>query len=241
MKILYFTTTGNSLFIAKQFKGAELVSIPQIIKHKEYDIEDDVVGIIFPVYVYTSPKLVNYFIDQVNIKAKYIFIIGTYGSSSGLFYQQIEKKLLKKNIKTNYVNKVLMVDNAVHVGFDMKKQKKKKALKLIDEEIKRIKQDIEKRMNQENSTHWILGYFWFGVLCGVWDIDTLIQKALDLQSANYVDERRLERFCNRMMDYISVLQKANGIKPENEKLINEYLEILERQKYERRKKDIFDW
>ncbi len=52
MKILYFTSTGNNLYIAKQI-GGELLSIPQLVKDNIYDIEDDCVGIVFPVFYAT--------------------------------------------------------------------------------------------------------------------------------------------------------------------------------------------
>ena len=40
MKTLYYTSTGNNLYIAKQL-GGELISIPQLMKKNEFDIEDD--------------------------------------------------------------------------------------------------------------------------------------------------------------------------------------------------------
>lgn len=40
MKILYFTATGNSMYIAKSL-GGELLSIPQLDKVGRYDFSDD--------------------------------------------------------------------------------------------------------------------------------------------------------------------------------------------------------
>lgn len=54
MKVLYFTSTGNNLYIAESL-GGELLSIPQLIKKEEYEIKDEVVGIIFPVYYGSVP------------------------------------------------------------------------------------------------------------------------------------------------------------------------------------------
>lgn len=45
MKILYFTSTGNNLYIAHQL-GGELLSIPQMVKDDIFDIEDESVGIV---------------------------------------------------------------------------------------------------------------------------------------------------------------------------------------------------
>ncbi len=52
MKIFYFTSTGNCLYIAKKFK-AELYSIPQVLKGTQFEFEDDKIGIIVPCYGFT--------------------------------------------------------------------------------------------------------------------------------------------------------------------------------------------
>ena len=61
MKILYFTGTGNCLSVAKRFE-AERLSIPKLIKNNVYEIEDDVVGIIYPVYAISIPDMVKKYI-----------------------------------------------------------------------------------------------------------------------------------------------------------------------------------
>jgi len=55
MKILYFTATGNCLYVAKKF-GGELLSIPQLNKNNVYEINDDIVGIIIPVFYWDIPR-----------------------------------------------------------------------------------------------------------------------------------------------------------------------------------------
>ena len=54
MKVLYFTGTGNSLYVAKRI-GGELLSIPKLMKEEQFIIEDDIVGIICPVYGFAVP------------------------------------------------------------------------------------------------------------------------------------------------------------------------------------------
>ncbi len=49
MKTLFFTATGNSLYVAKRI-GGELYSIPQLLKNNNYIIEDESVGFVFPCY-----------------------------------------------------------------------------------------------------------------------------------------------------------------------------------------------
>ena len=43
MKTLYYTSTGNNLYIAKQI-GGELLSIPQLMKNEVFDIEQEIVA-----------------------------------------------------------------------------------------------------------------------------------------------------------------------------------------------------
>ena len=78
MKILYFTGTGNCLSVAKHF-DADLLSIPQLVKDNIYEIEDDTVGIVYPVYAISIPDIVRKYLSQCKIKANYVFVIATYG------------------------------------------------------------------------------------------------------------------------------------------------------------------
>lgn len=79
MKILYYTSTGNNLYISKRL-GGDLLSIPQLMKNNEFYIEDDIVGIVFPVFFATSPITLREFVERVEIKADYIFLICSYGA-----------------------------------------------------------------------------------------------------------------------------------------------------------------
>ena len=58
MKILYFTSTGNNYYISQQL-GGELLSIPQLIKKGEYDIKDESVGIVFPVFYLNNARILR--------------------------------------------------------------------------------------------------------------------------------------------------------------------------------------
>lgn len=144
MKILYFTSTGNNLYISKKL-GGELFSIPQLMKNNDLDIEDDAVGIVFPVYFATSPKMLRNFLEKVNITCNYLFLICSYGSDGDQNAFRIMINTLKKRgLKVNYANSVLMVDNFLPV-FDMAKEKAIKDDSDIDRQIDYIKNDIESR------------------------------------------------------------------------------------------------
>lgn len=141
MKILYFTSTGNNLYIAQNL-GGELLSIPQLVNDNILDIEDDVVGIVFPVYYATSPKMLREYLKKVNITADYLFLIASYGSDGDQNALRIMTKTLeKRGMGVNYTNSVLMVDNYLPM-FDMTKEKEIKDENDILNAISIIKDDI---------------------------------------------------------------------------------------------------
>lgn len=136
MTILYFTATGNSLYVAKQFDG-KIISIPQAIKEKQYEFADDVIGVVCPVYCNMPPKIVLEFLSEAKLKAEYKFMILTYGhtnfGAAGLAQE------LCKEQSFDYIQTVLMVDNYLPM-FDMNKET---AIdKKLDKQLAKIKEDI---------------------------------------------------------------------------------------------------
>src|SRR3712207_5526399 len=82
MKTLYFTGTGNSLYLAKEI-GGEILSIPQMVKEGRYDFEDDAIGIVFPCYSSRPPKMVEEFLSRATFKADYTFAVVTFAALPG--------------------------------------------------------------------------------------------------------------------------------------------------------------
>jgi Fe-S-cluster-containing hydrogenase component 2/flavodoxin len=85
-QIYYFTGTGNSLFVARQLAkeldNTEVISIPKVID-KPLTVSAEAVGLIFPVYMWGMPLIVERFVDQLGevkgIRDKYIFSVSTHG------------------------------------------------------------------------------------------------------------------------------------------------------------------
>ncbi len=147
MTILYFTATGNCLEVAKEI-GGNLLSIPQMIKEDKYFFEDDVVGIIFPVYVVGMPRIVENFINKATISAKYTFAIGTYGNIAGPAMINLKKLADKKGLHFNYMTDLLMVDNYLQ-GFEMQSQINMLPKKKTEENLKQIVLDIKNYKDKE--------------------------------------------------------------------------------------------
>ena len=143
MKILYFSSTGNSLYVAKRL-GGELLSIPHLQKNGIYEISDDVVGIVCPVYGFTMPNLVREYLSQAAIKAEYVFVIMTFGNSSIAALAQIKNLLAKQGVKTHYANEIEMVDNYLPF-FEIADQLKMRKDEGIELKINSIIHDINEK------------------------------------------------------------------------------------------------
>ena len=146
MKILFFTSTGNSLYVAKRI-GGELLSIPQLEKDGIYNITDDVVGIICPVYGFDVPRPVRNYLNKVTIDAKYVFTVMTYGDWSMGSVSMMEKLLAQRGINLNYSNEIDMVDNYLPM-FEVSKQLEIKKDVDIENAINLVIQDITNQKNE---------------------------------------------------------------------------------------------
>ena len=136
--VFYFTATGNSLFVAKQFSDAPL-SIPQELKKSDLSYEADEIGFVFPDFASSAPLIVRDFVSKAKFKAPYIFSVITYGNASANVCEWWDKFAREKGVTNNYIKSILMVDNYLPV-FDMNEQMK--IDKHVDESLAKILEDI---------------------------------------------------------------------------------------------------
>jgi len=141
MKILYFTATGNNLYVAKRI-GGESYSIPKLMKLGQFEFEDEKIGIVFPSYYGGVPKIVEEFLNKVKLKSKYIFAVVSFGSFSGAVIPELLEIGKRNQIQFSYINEILMVDNYLPV-FDIAKEIKKEPKKNIEESLAQIINDIQ--------------------------------------------------------------------------------------------------
>lgn len=141
MKIFYFTSTGNNLYVAKSI-GGEIYSIPKLMKEGQYEFEDEKIGIVFPTYYGTVPKIVEEFLNKAKLKSSYFFAVSTYGAISRTVIPDLIEIGRRNQIKFSYINDLLMVDNYIP-AFDMAEEIKKEPKKNIEENLAKILNDIE--------------------------------------------------------------------------------------------------
>ncbi|MDV4151157.1 EFR1 family ferrodoxin [Clostridium sp. AL.422] len=159
MRIYYFTSTGNSLYVAKRIKEGigecELISIPKALKEENFNLEDDVIGFIYPIHCGSLPLVVEDFISKVNIKDKtYIFAIGvTGGGKAKESFPHINELLGNKGELSNYLC-VKYISNYTRSGRNPSKERAIKAINLyedvINDFIEVIKKQEVKKVNYKS-------------------------------------------------------------------------------------------
>lgn len=155
MKILYYSGTGNSLYLAKRISKSfdcEMLSIPKLLNAKKFDFEEDIIGIVFPIYYLDIPKMVDEYLSKLNINANYIFSICTYG----MFAFNTKSLINRYSFKVDYTNELLMRDNFIPM-FDMDDGRHK--VRDYERDIDIIISHIENRenFNIENSIKRSIG------------------------------------------------------------------------------------
>ena len=103
-KIFYFTGTGNSQQIAQDISAGigetELIKINNETKTEL--LTDDVVGIVFPVYNWNMPLVVEKFIEQLKISTNtYVFVVADCGNFAGRAIDEAQIILNKNGKKLN--------------------------------------------------------------------------------------------------------------------------------------------
>lgn len=149
-KIFYYTSTGNSLDIAKEIQkkiGGELISIPQALKNGNFKYEGDKVGFIYPCYSFNTPTVVREFIENLKLNSNYIFSIMTYGNLGMGGMKAFENQCKKRNIKLDYTNQLLMVDNYLPM-FDIEEQLAKLEEKNIGKNLEKIIEDLGNKVKR---------------------------------------------------------------------------------------------
>ena len=139
--VFYFTATGNSLYVAKQFSDTP-ISIPQIMRGKRRRFSDDTIGIVCPVFAGQPPKMVVKFLEESEFEAEYLYIILTYGhdeSDSPEFTAQLAEKY---GVFVDYIAAIKMVDNYLPV-FDMEEETALE--KNVEEQVKIAVQAVAER------------------------------------------------------------------------------------------------
>lgn len=114
-QIFYFSGTGNSLRVARDLAFAlgdtEVISIPQALRDKT-PIVAERLGLVFPVYMWGLPAIVDRFCRQIEAPAAtYCFAVTTCGGSAGGTLTQLKTVLKQRGLTLSLGRVVRMPGN----------------------------------------------------------------------------------------------------------------------------------
>lgn len=147
--VLYFTATGNSLYVAKMLDD-ERLSIPQVIQNEKMEFSADRIGIVCPVYGHEMPDLVKLFLKQASFHTNYFYLVLTYGRIHGGAAELADNYLKTCGLNADYINTIMMVDNYLP-SFDMNEQIAINPEKKVEAHIAEIKKDIDAKKRWKQS------------------------------------------------------------------------------------------
>ncbi len=142
--IYYFTSTGNSLKIARDLArelgdGTDLTFIPDVIKKDEISTDADRVGIVYPVYMFGEPLIVSEFMGKLALKDDaYVFAVTNYGGTPGAPLQQTEGELKRAGLELSAGFRFRMPNNYTPLKQAPSENKQKKMFSKEAEKVKEI-------------------------------------------------------------------------------------------------------
>lgn len=146
--LFYFSATGNSRYAAQTLDD-DIRSIPQEMQRAgELTYQDDVIGIVYPIYGHMMPHMVREFIQRATFDTPYFYLVLTYGNRHASAVKIAQEGMHTVGVEPAYISTLLMVDNWLP-NFDMNEQRTIEPSKNIEANLARIKADIAERK------HWI--------------------------------------------------------------------------------------
>ena len=120
-KIYWFSGTGNTYFLAREFAGmfpdAELISIASLDRSEDVVFDADLTGIFFPVYCFGIPGILSKFLDRIQPMEKqadrFVYAVCTSGGFPGAALPLVEDTLQNKNIDLGSCFHIRMVSNYI--------------------------------------------------------------------------------------------------------------------------------
>ncbi len=165
--IFYLSGSGNSLYAARQLaeklEDCRLETIGSYLR-KPYDVKDEVVGIVSPVYCFALPPMMAQFLEKLQAKPNYCFGVVTMGGNQGRALKQMSDALVAKKITLNYAQTVLMPDNF----FGIPQEKRVEQLKAAEPVIAKIAEEVAEAKADVTSVKEAMLWKLFGTSASWW-------------------------------------------------------------------------
>ncbi len=117
VEIYYFSGTGNSLHIAKELEKrmseTKLIPILDLLNKDNIEINAEIVGFVFPIYLSTTPHPVREFFKKIKFKStEYVFCVTTNCGYPGKANIYINKLLEKRGKSLDSYFTIRMMGNS---------------------------------------------------------------------------------------------------------------------------------
>lgn len=167
-KIFYFSSTGNSLYVAKRLaeklENCELISMTKAYNENMFKYECEKAIIIFPLHSFGLPIIVDNYISKLNLnKDTYIFAIQvTGGGSSNNSFIRVNE-LLRKNNNPELSNliEIKYISNYIKSGRNATLKRAQESLDNNEWKIDKLIKTIEEKQVEEISINKNIIYSYF--------------------------------------------------------------------------------
>lgn len=146
--IYYFSTTGNSLALARKLGEALDDKIISITRTSGTVLEGPAIGLVFPVYYGDVPANVAEFVRSHDFpEGSYVYALGTCGSTWGRSFRTLQQLLEAKGCRLSWSRAVPLIANSTicgrsHIGYDLHK---------LDKEPEVVKEAVEAIRNRKEN------------------------------------------------------------------------------------------
>jgi Pyruvate/2-oxoacid:ferredoxin oxidoreductase delta subunit len=143
--IYYFSGTGNSLHVARglqtRIPDTRLVPIVGLLGEDTVKASAETVGLVFPQYASSTPKLVDRFIGKLDLgAAEYVFAVATRGRTDCYAFDQIDKLLKKTGRRLDAFFVLTMPSGSEPLVEDY-------AVKITEERIAKLESEAQRRLD----------------------------------------------------------------------------------------------
>ena len=148
--IYTFSGTGNSLHVAKELQAripqTRLIPIVSLLGEDRVEASAETVGLVFPQYASSTPKLVDRFVGKLDLgAASYIFAIATRGGTPCYAFDHLDKLLRKTGRRLDSFFVLTMPSGSEPLVQDY-------MVKITEERIATLESDMLKRLDAIQET-----------------------------------------------------------------------------------------
>ncbi len=148
MRILYFSGTGNSYYIASklsEYLGCGITDVAVMLEQSNTLVDDDKVIFVYPVYAFCVPRTFDLFLEKLSISSGCeIILVANAGAGKVMpSNPYVEKKISQKGAEVILSYVVTMPDNYIPFGGCKEDEVINSHFKVADKRIEEIAEDLK--------------------------------------------------------------------------------------------------